>query len=274
MAASTAIEWTDATWNPVTGCTKISPGCDRCYAERFAERFRGVPDHPFERGFDLTLRPERLGQPLKWREPRMIFVNSMSDLFHKEVPWKFVEQVFDAMERADWHVFQVLTKRSSRMRDFVNKRYANSRAPRHIWLGTSVEDGLRRSRIEHVRNTAATIRFLSLEPLLGPLGRLDLSGFHWVIAGGESGPGHRPMKPQWVREIRDQCLAQNVSFFFKQWGGLRPKSGGRLLDRKEWSQWPEIPAGNLAPVSGGTPDRGGRKPRTTYGGTENDHLEA
>ena len=222
----TKIEWTDATWNPVTGCTKISPGCDRCYAERFAERFRGVPGHPFERGFDLTLRPERLEQPLKWREPRMIFVNSMSDLFHKEVPWKFVEQVFDAMERADWHVFQVLTKRSSRMRDFVNGRYANSRAPRHIWLGTSVEDGLRRSRIEHVRNTAATIRFLSLEPLLGPLGRLDLSGIHWVIVGGESGPGARPMHPAWARAIRDQCSAAGVPFFFKQWGEWAPTGGG------------------------------------------------
>ena len=238
MAVSTAIEWTDATWNPVTGCTKISPGCDRCYAERFAERFRGVPDHPFEGGFDLTLRPKRLEQPLKWREPRVIFVNSMSDLFHKEVAWKYVERVFDTMERADWHVFQVLTKRSSRLRDFVNRRYANSRAPRHIWLGTSVEDGLRRSRIEHIRNTAATTRFLSLEPLLGPLGRLDLTGFHWVIVGGESGPGHRPMNPEWAREIRDQCLAQNVSFFFKQWGGLRPKSGGRRLDGREWNDIP------------------------------------
>ena len=263
MAVSTAIEWTDATWNPVTGCTKISPGCDRCYAERFAERFRNVPGHPFERGFDLTLRPERIEQPLRWREPRMIFVNSMSDLFHKDVPWKFVEQVFDAMERADWHIFQVLTKRSSRMRDFVNRRYADSRAPRHIWLGTSVEDGFRRSRIEHVRNAVATIRFLSLEPLLGPLGRLDLSGIHWVIVGGESGPGHRPMKPEWVREIRDQCLAQNVSFFFKQWGGLRPKSGGRLLDGDEWNQWPETPAVKLVPVGGGTSSQKGREPRTT-----------
>jgi protein gp37 len=168
----------------------------------------------------------------------MIFVNSMSDLFHKDVPWNFAQQVFNVMEHANWHVFQVLTKRSSRMRDFVNERYAGSRAPQHIWLGASVEDGERRSRIQHLRNAAAAIRFLSLEPLLGPMGKLDLAGIHWVIVGGESGPGHRPVRQEWVRDIRDQCLAQNVPFFFKQWGGLRPKSGGRLLDGREWNQHP------------------------------------
>lgn len=238
MADKTAIEWTDATWNPVTGCTKISAGCDNCYAERFAERFRGVKGHPFENGFDLTLRPKRLEQPLRWRRSRMIFVNSMSDLFHKEVPFAFVERVFEIMEQADWHVFQILTKRSSRMRDFVNVRYANDRAPAHIWLGTSVEDGGKLSRVRHVRDTAACVRFLSVEPLIGPIDQLDLDGIHWVIVGGESGPRARPMHPDWVRHIRDQCVACRVPFFFKQWGGVRPKSGGRSLDGREWNQWP------------------------------------
>jgi protein gp37 len=248
MSDHSAIEWTDATWNPVTGCTKISPGCDRCYAERFAERFRGVAGHPYAQGFDLTLRPDRLRQPLCWRAPRRIFVNSMSDLFHKDVPVEFTDRVFETMEEAHWHVFQVLTKRSSRLRNYVNARYRSRPAPGHIWLGASVEDASRRSRIHHIRQSAAAIGFLSLEPLLGPLGRLDLSGIHWVIAGGESGPGYRPMDPAWVREVRDQCVAQAVPFFFKQWGGLRPKSGGRLLDGVEWNQYPTMPLVNVAPL--------------------------
>ena len=189
MADSTAIEWTDATWNPVTGCTKISAGCDHCYAERFAERFRGVKDHPFEHGFDLTLRPGRLNQPIAWRRPRMIFVNSMSDLFHKGVPRAFVDAVFETMESADWHVFQVLTKRSSRMRAYFNDRYADRPAPAHIWMGVSVEDGTKLSRVRHLRDTAARVRFLSLEPLIGSIEQLDLTGMHWTIVGGESGPG-------------------------------------------------------------------------------------
>ncbi len=238
MADNTTIEWTNATWNPVTGCTKISAGCDNCYAERFAERFRGVKGHPYENGFDLTLRPERLEQPLKWRRPRMIFVNSMSDLFHKNIPVDFIDRVFDTMEQADRHTFQVLTKRSSLMRRYVNARYPNGKAPEHIWLGTSVEDGKRLSRVRHLRETNATVRFLSIEPLIGPVGELDLDGIHWVIVGGESGPRARPMDPGWVRDIRDQCLASDVPFFFKQWGGLRPKSGGRMLDEQEWSEWP------------------------------------
>ncbi|MCH7888677.1 MAG: phage Gp37/Gp68 family protein [Proteobacteria bacterium] len=238
MADRTAIEWTNATWNPVTGCTKISAGCDNCYAERFAERFRGVKGHPFEHGFDLTLRPERLEQPIKWRRPRMIFVNSMSDLFHKQVPSGFVDRVFDVMERADQHTFQVLTKRSSLMRRYVNTRYAGGKAPFHIWLGISVEDGTKLSRVRHLRETAARVRFLSIEPLIGPIPRLDLDGIHWVIVGGESGPRARPMRPEWVRPIRDQCLARRVPFFFKQWGGFRPKSGGRTLDGREWSELP------------------------------------
>ena len=240
MSGATKIEWTDATWNPVTGCTKISAGCDHCYAERFSERFRGTPGHPFEAGFDLTLRPERLDQPLRWRQPRMIFVNSMSDLFHKEIPREFIARVFDTMERAHWHNFQVLTKRSSLMRDFLRKRNGASRGPRHMWFGVSVEDGSKKSRIQHLRDAPAGVRFLSIEPLIGPMGMLDLAGIDWVIVGGESGPGARRMDTEWVREVRDQCVARGVAFFFKQWGGLRPKSGGRKLDEREWSEFPEM----------------------------------
>jgi protein gp37 len=239
MAEATAIEWTDATWNPVTGCTKISAGCDHCYAERFSERFRGTRGHPFEKGFDLTLRPERLIQPLRWRNPRMIFVNSMSDLFHKEVPRIFIEQVFDTMEQAHWHTFQVLTKRSSLMRDFLRRRYRRECGPSHIWFGVSIEDGGKKSRIRHLQHAPAGVRFLSIEPLIGAIGRLELEGIDWVIVGGESGPGARPMKLDWVREIRDQCEEKDVAFFFKQWGGLRPKSGGRELDGREWNNFPK-----------------------------------
>ena len=248
MADKSAIEWTDATWNPVTGCTKISAGCDNCYAERFAERFRGVEGHPYEQGFDLTLRPKRVDQPLAWREQRMIFVNSMSDLFHKHVPYDFVDRVFDTMERAQWHTFQVLTKRSSRMRSYVNARYANEPVPEHIWLGVSVEDGTKLSRVQHLRDTNASIRFLSIEPLIGPMDKIDLEGIHWVIVGGESGPKARTVDPEWVREVRDQCVGANVPFFFKQWGGLRPKSGGRLLDNKKWNEFPKIPRYKEMPV--------------------------
>jgi protein gp37 len=242
MANTTSIEWTDATWNPVTGCTKISAGCDHCYAERFSERFRGTRAHPFENGFDLTLRPERLKQPLTWRAPRMIFVNSMSDLFHKDIPNEFIGRVCDIMERARWHTFQVLTKRSSLMRDFLRHRYSAVRGPVHMWFGVSVEDAGKKSRIRHLREAPAGVRFLSIEPLLGPIGKLELDGIDWVIVGGESGPGARPMKPEWVREVRDQCEHCGVAFFFKQWGGLRPKSGGRRLDGREYSDFPEVPS--------------------------------
>ncbi len=241
MADKSAIEWTDATWNPVTGCTKISAGCDNCYAERFANRFRGVAGHPYGRGFDLTLRPERLEQPIGWRGRRMIFVNSMSDLFHKDIPRDFVDRVFDTMEAAHWHIFQVLTKRSSRMRKYVNARFSDRPAPPHLWLGVSVEDGSKLSRVRHLRETRARVRFLSVEPLIGPVGRIDLDGIHWVIAGGESGPKARPMQIAWARDIRDRCIRAGVPFFFKQWGGLRPKSGGRLLDEQEWNEFPEYP---------------------------------
>lgn len=244
MADKTTIEWTDSTWNPVTGCTKISRGCDNCYAERFSERFRGVPGNHFEKGFDLTLRPERVGQPLSWRKPRMIFVNSMSDQFHKDIPVAFTDQVFDTMERADHHVFQVLTKRSSRMSKYIKRRYEDQPCPPHIWCGVSVEDAQAKSRIKHLQDAPAATRFLSIEPLIGPVGKLDLDGIHWVIVGGESGPGFRPMKPEWVREVRDQCIEQGVAFFFKQWGGLRPKSNGRELDGREWSEFP--PQNHLA----------------------------
>lgn len=238
MIDKTPIEWTDGSWNPVTGCTKITAGCDHCYAERFAERFRGVPGHAFEHGFDLTLRPERLDQPGKWRKPSRIFVNSMSDLFHKDIPRSYVDQVFDAMEAADHHQYQVLTKRSSRMRDFLRRRYADRAPPPHIWLGVSVEDAKGAARIEHLRQSPAAVRFLSVEPLIGPVGRLDLTGIHWVIVGGESGGHARPMDPAWAREVRDACIAQSVPLFFKQWGGFRPKSGGRLLDGRTWDEYP------------------------------------
>ncbi|MFN9093035.1 MAG: DUF5131 family protein [Alphaproteobacteria bacterium] len=240
MADGSAIEWTDATWNPVTGCTKITAGCANCYAARFSERFRGVTGHPFERGFDLTLRPDRILQPLSWRRPRMIFVNSMSDLFHKEIPREFIDRVFDTMEAASWHVFQVLTKRSTLMRNYLQHRYHDVKPPPHIWLGVSVENGAATKRIKHLQQSPASIRFLSIEPLIGPVGTMDLAGIHWVIAGGESGPNARPMHIDWARDIRDQCAKSGVAFFFKQWGGIRPKSGGRALDGREWNELPNI----------------------------------
>jgi protein gp37 len=238
MANATAIEWTDATWNPVTGCTKISVGCDHCYAERFSERFRGTRGHPFESGFDLTLRPGRLDQPLRWREPRMIFVNSMSDLFHKEIPRTYISAVFDTMEKADWHVYQVLTKRSSLLQKFINERYKTRRAPGHMWFGVSVENEQATSRITHLQKAKASVRFLSIEPLIAPVGKLNLDGIDWVIVGGESGPGARAMKQEWAIDIRNQCVVARVAFFFKQWGGRSPKSGGRLLEGKEWNEFP------------------------------------
>ena len=238
MANRTEIEWTDVTWNPVTGCTKITAGCDHCYAERFSERFRGVRNHPFEKGFDLTLRQARLKQPLLWRHPHRIFVNSMSDLFHKEVPRWFIDQVFNTMEEANWHTFQVLTKRSSLLTRYLARRYPTSLAPAHIWLGVSVEDAQNAVRIKHLKAARASVKFVSFEPLIGQVGRLDFSGIDWAIVGGESGPHARPMDEDWALNLRDQCVAQNVAFFFKQWGGVRPKSGGRKLKGREWSQYP------------------------------------
>ncbi len=248
MAETTAIEWTDTTWNPVSGCTKVSRGCDRCYAERLSERFRGVPGHAFEQGFDLRLWPERLAQPMQWKRSRRVFVNSMSDLFHKKIPREFLKQIFDAMEVADRHQYQVLTKRSSLLRSFVNARYSDAPCPEHIWLGVSVEDQKALRRIDHLRDANVTVRFLSIEPLLEDLGLLDLTGIHWVIVGGESGPGFRVLEPAWVSGVRDQCVEQGVPFFFKQWGGIRPKSGGNLLDGDGWSQYPRLAAPEIGEV--------------------------
>lgn len=238
MSTTTEIEWTDATWNPVTGCTKLTAGCDHCYAERFSERFRGTPNHPFEHGFDLVLRPERVAQPLTWKKPKRVFVNSMSDLFHKEVPRAFIDSVFDTMERADWHTFQVLTKRSSLLTKYLRSRYGDNLAPSHIWLGVSVEDRKNAVRLKHLHAAQASMKFVSFEPLLGSVGELDLKGIQWAIVGGESGPGARPMEEAWAIEIRDMCKRDRVAFFFKQWGGVRPKSGGRLLKGREWNQYP------------------------------------
>lgn len=238
MSSQTAIEWTDATWNPVSGCTKLGRGCDHCYAERMAERFRGTPNHPFENGFDLTLRPHKLDEPLGWRRPRRIFVNSMSDLFHKEIPRQYIDRVFDTMEQAHWHNFQVLTKRSSLMRSYVNRRYGHGLAPPHIWLGVSVEDRRSLTRLKHLAGANAAVRFASFEPLLEDLGEVNLQGIHWAIVGGESGPHARPIDIEWVRNIRNQCRAWDVAFFFKQWGGRTPKSGGNQLDGRQWLQYP------------------------------------
>lgn len=238
MGDKSAIEWTDATWNPVTGCAKVSPGCDNCYAERFSERFRGVEGHPFARGFDLMLRPERVLQPLSWKRPRLIFVNSMSDLFHKGIPESYVDRVFETMEQAHWHTFQVLTKRSPRLRNYINRRYRDKAAPPHIWLGVSVESADYLMRVRHLKGTNASTRFISFEPLIGEIGPVDLAGVHWAIAGGESGPRARPLNAEWVREIRDQCLEQGVAFFFKQWGGRTPKAAGNTLDGRQWLDYP------------------------------------
>ena len=238
MAGPSKIEWTEVTWNPVTGCTKVSPGCDNCYAARFAERFRNTAGHPYEQGFDLRVHEKRLEVPLKWRKPRTVFVNSMSDLFHTGVAVGYIDRVFDVMEEANRHTFQVLTKRSGRMKKYMSRRYRDGLAPAHIWTGVSVEDNARRSRIRHLQQSPAAIRFLSLEPLLEPLEQLDLTAIDWVIVGGESGPGARPIQEEWVRDIRDQCLLGDVAFFFKQWGGRTPKDKGRTLDGRTYDGKP------------------------------------
>jgi protein gp37 len=249
MSALSKIEWTDATWNPVRGCTKISPGCKHCYAERFAERFRGVPGHPFEQGFDLRLIPEKLAEPLRWGEPRMIFVNSMSDLFHERVRAQFIARVAATMRIARWHTYQVLTKRSDRLRELLCGALAEAAGERHIWWGVSVEDrkyGI--PRIADLQATPAAVRFLSVEPLLEDIGSLPLEGISWVIVGGESGPGARPMKQAWVESIQEQCDAAGVPFFFKQWGGARKKVTGRTLHGRTYNgipkrvQHPVLPA--------------------------------
>jgi protein gp37 len=234
MSEQTGIEWTDATWNPVTGCTKISPGCKNCYAERLAARLQAMENPRYQKGFSVTLQPDLLALPLRWRQPKRIFVNSMSDLFHEAIPEDFIRRVFEVMARADRHVFQILTKRSGRLA---------SLAPRlpwslNIWQGVSVENARYTTRIDHLRTVPAAVRFLSIEPLLGPIPNLPLAGIDWVIVGGESGPGRRPMAAAWAREIRDQCVMAGVPFFFKQWGGRTPKAAGRVLDRRTWDEMP------------------------------------
>jgi protein gp37 len=236
MSYDSTIEWTETTWNPVTGCTQVSPGCDHCYALSFAERCRGVPGHPYEAGFDLTLRYARLKLPLQWTKPRIVFVNSMSDLFHQQVPDEFIQDVFATMEAAHWHTFQVLTKRPQRAARLAERLPW----PNNVWLGTSIETDRYLWRADAVRGTPSVVRFLSCEPLLGSLCDLNLDGVGWVIVGGESGHGFRPPQVEWIREIRDLCLADDVPFFFKQWGGRYPKAGGRLLDGRTWSDMPTI----------------------------------
>lgn len=243
MSDSSTIEWTDSTWNPVTGCTKISPGCKHCYAEVFAERWRGIQGHPYGQGFDLRLWPDRLELPLSWKKPRLIFVNSMSDLFHEKIDSEYILRVFDVMRRAYWHTFQVLTKRSERMAEMN----ALIDWPSNVWMGVSVENQSYSYRIDDLRSigTGSTdtacrvpIKFLSLEPLLSPLPDLNLGGINWVIVGGESGAGARPIEINWVRDIRDQCLRNRVPFFFKQWGGVNKKRSGRLLEGRTWDEMP------------------------------------
>jgi protein gp37 len=235
LGDKSSIEWTDASWNPTTGCTKVSPGCQNCYAERLAGRLKLMGNPKYKRGFDFTLQPTALDLPLKWSKPRKIFVNSMSDLFHEEMPDEYLDQCFEVMEKADWHVYQILTKRPERLARYA-KRHGKF-AP-HIWLGTSVEMALYKPRIGLLRQADVPIRFISFEPLIGPIGQVDLKGVSWAIVGGESGPKHRAIKIEWVRDLRDQCIKQNVAFFFKQWGGHTPKSGGRLLDGLEWNEYP------------------------------------
>ena len=237
MSKETSIEWTDATWNPVTGCTKVSPGCDHCYAERFAERFRDVPGHYFSQGFDVVLRPQQLDRPLAWKRPKRIFVNSMSDLFHRAVPDDYIDQVFDIMHRADWHIYQILTKRAERMNRHIQRRALSSPLPAHIWLGVSVENNTFDWRVNWLRDTPIHTRFISVEPMLGPIDRVSLRGISWVIVGGESGPHHRSMQIDWVRQIRDRCNKDGVAFFFKQW---HKAETGRLLDGRTWDELPNV----------------------------------
>jgi protein gp37 len=239
MAMRSKIEWTDATWNPVRGCTKISPGCKHCYAETFAERFRGVKGHPYEQGFDLRLVPAKVGEPLKWPVPKMIFVNSMSDLFHDLVPDNYIVAVARVMVAAKWHTYQVLTKRSGRLRDLLNTKLRFAAEQPHIWWGVSVEDrkyGL--PRIADLRNARAGVRFLSVEPLLEDLGKVNLRGVDWMIVGGESGAGARPIEKEWVLQLRDQCQRSGIPFFFKQWGGVRKKAAGRRLGGRTYNEFP------------------------------------
>jgi protein gp37 len=236
MASGSPIEWTEATWNPVTGCDKISPGCAHCYAERMAKRLQAMGQSNYVRGFELTLHESMLGVPLRWKRPRRIFVNSMSDMFHENVPLSFIQAAFTVMRQADWHEYQILTKRSERLLSLD----CHLDWPPQVWMGVSVENARFVRRIDDLRSTGARVKFLSLEPLLGPLPRLDLSGIDWVIVGGESGPRARPMREAWVRDIRDQCAAAGVAFFFKQWGGVFKSRTGRELQGRTWDEMPGV----------------------------------
>lgn len=236
MAQSTSIEWTDVTWNPVTGCTKISPGCKHCYAERMALRLQAMNQRRYREGFRLSLQPDLIDEPLRWRQPRTVFVNSMSDLFHDDVPLEYLHLVFKVMKKASWHVFQILTKRAERL----EKTASELHWPSNVWIGVSVESEDYLFRIKHLRKVPAAVRFLSVEPLLSRIRRLPLRGIDWVIVGGESGPGARPIQPDWVRTIRDRCLSEDVPFFFKQWGGVHKSRHGRVLDGKTWNQMPSL----------------------------------
>lgn len=235
MADRSRIEWTEATWNPVTGCDQVSPGCAHCYAKTFAERWRGVPGHPYEQGFDLRLWPDRLDQPHRWKKSRTIFVNSMSDLFHEDIPFDFVEQVFEVMVDCEQHTFQVLTKRHERLAELAPALPW----PPNVWMGVSIENRRFVHRADFLRLVPSAVRFVSAEPLLGPLESLDLRDIHWLIAGGESGPQHRRIDPEWVLDLRNRCVDAEVAFFFKQWGGARPKSNGRLLEGRTWDELPD-----------------------------------
>lgn len=250
MSSQSSIEWTDATWNAVRGCTKISPGCKHCYAETFAERFRGVKGHPYEQGFDLRLVPEKLWEPLRWRSPKMIFANSMSDLFHSQVPDNYIVAIAKVMIAAKWHTYQVLTKRSERLRELLNTKLSFAARQSHIWWGVSVEDreyGV--PRIAHLQHTRAAVRFLSVEPLLEDIGELDLNGIAWMIVGGESGAGARPLRKEWVLSLRDQCKQSGVAFFFKQWGGVRKSKTGRRLDGRTYNEYPTRAQNAVLPLA-------------------------
>ncbi len=242
MAIQSAIEWTEATWNPVTGCTKVSLGCTNCYAERLAKRLQAMGNPNYARGFEVALHEHMLNLPLTWRQPRIVFVNSMSDMFHERVPLDFIRRMFDVMRQASHHTFQALTKRSGRLAELAPKLAW----PANVWMGVTVEHADYVGRIDHLRATGARVKFLSLEPLLGPMPSLDLSGIDWVIVGGESGPRARPMDPEWARDLREQCRASGVPSFFKQWGGTNKKKAGRVLDGRTWDEMPEVaPAGRL-----------------------------
>jgi len=240
------IEWTDATWNPVTGCTKVSPGCKYCYAERLAARLQAMGNLRYRNGFAVTLHPDQLTLPLRWTQPRMIFVNSMSDLFHEDIPEDFIRRVFDVMVQANWHVFQILTKRAQRLEDLAPRLPW----PPNVWQGISIENSRYTWRVAHLQHVPAAVRFLSVEPLLGPIPHLPLDDIHWVIVGGESGPRHRVVDPTWVRDIRRQCKTAGVAFFFKQWGGHTSKAGGRLLDGREWHEMPHAPLAMSSTLAG------------------------